>query len=294
MSRKSLLQKIKQFLRLKKRLPCLPYIETHLADHCNLKCIGCTHYSPLADEHFTDVNVFENDMNMLSKKLRFERIRLLGGEPLLHPQINKFIEITRENFPKARIFICTNGILLPSMDEEFWETCRRNNILFDMSRYTVNYSMVPKYAKLIRSKGLKVNWVHKGQKMWVFHNPLGNSNEKIAFERCAIKYYRVIILREGKIYICPKTAYLDIYNKFFKLNIPRDKGKSIYKCSAKEIVKYLDKPIKTCKYCTYFGKWVEWQNTEKTKEEWNTFSEPSMINKFQNFALRQIKKEKTK
>jgi hypothetical protein len=28
--------------------------ETHMVDHCNLDCWGCSHFSPLADEWFAD------------------------------------------------------------------------------------------------------------------------------------------------------------------------------------------------------------------------------------------------
>lgn len=32
--------------------PSLDYVEFHLADHCNLNCRGCGHFSPIADETF--------------------------------------------------------------------------------------------------------------------------------------------------------------------------------------------------------------------------------------------------
>ena len=41
-----------------------PYIsfEYHLNDHCNLNCKGCDHFSPLAEEKFTNYEQFEKDM----------------------------------------------------------------------------------------------------------------------------------------------------------------------------------------------------------------------------------------
>ena len=31
------------------------YIETHIVDHCNLKCKGCSHFSGLAQPYFKDL-----------------------------------------------------------------------------------------------------------------------------------------------------------------------------------------------------------------------------------------------
>ena len=46
---------------------------------------------------------------------------LLGGEPLLNPEINEYIKISRKYFPKTRISIITNATLLNDMDENFWK-----------------------------------------------------------------------------------------------------------------------------------------------------------------------------
>ena len=43
-----------------------------LAEHCNLKCHGCDHFAPIANEGFADINEFEKDFARLSQ--------LLGGE----------------------------------------------------------------------------------------------------------------------------------------------------------------------------------------------------------------------
>ncbi len=43
----------------------IPYLETHIVDHCNLKCRGCTHFAPLADPYFKSIEEFENDLKRL-------------------------------------------------------------------------------------------------------------------------------------------------------------------------------------------------------------------------------------
>lgn len=38
------------------------YIETHIVDHCNLKCRGCSHFSGLADPYYKSLDEYEKEM----------------------------------------------------------------------------------------------------------------------------------------------------------------------------------------------------------------------------------------
>ena len=77
------------------------YFQIHIVDHCNLNCRGCYHFSSLSEESFLDIDEFEKDIQRLGTLFDgcMERILLLGGEPLLHPDINKFIITVRRYFP---------------------------------------------------------------------------------------------------------------------------------------------------------------------------------------------------
>ena len=89
------------------RKPELSYLELHLTDHCNLNCKGCGHFSPLASPHYADFQQYEEDLRRLRQLFRnIRRIRLMGGEPLLRPEVlRKGMEIFKENT------ITTNGTL---------------------------------------------------------------------------------------------------------------------------------------------------------------------------------------
>ena len=92
----------------------LSYLEYHVADHCNLNCKYCTHYSPLVQEPvFTDLEKFKLDLQLLKERIDdIGVIRILGGEPLLNPQLSEFITYTRRLYPKAVITVVTNGLLI--------------------------------------------------------------------------------------------------------------------------------------------------------------------------------------
>ena len=83
-----------------------------------------------------------------SKKIDFKIIRLMGGEPLLHPHVNKFIEVTRKYYPSNDIRIVSNGILIPAMKQDFWDTMKENRIKFDLSKYPPASDNFSKYLGL--------------------------------------------------------------------------------------------------------------------------------------------------
>lgn len=94
------------------------YLETDIIDNCNLRCQHCSHHSPFMDKGVYDLNQFENDVRKLSKVLHVEKFRILGGEPLLNPNLKKYLEIASKYNLADNIGVCTNGTLLDLVDEE--------------------------------------------------------------------------------------------------------------------------------------------------------------------------------
>lgn len=116
-------------------------LEFVLTDHCNLNCKGCTHYSPLAPKEFADFDELCRSMQHLGRVAdgRIGRAYLIGGEPLLYPRINEAMQALREAFPKAALYIFTNGIALPRMPREFWAECRRRRFIIAITRYPIKF-----------------------------------------------------------------------------------------------------------------------------------------------------------
>jgi len=98
------------------------HLEHVVTDHCNLKCANCSSGSPFLDENFSDVQQFEQDVTELSKYMRIEHIRFVGGEPTLHPDIVKFCDIAKKSdLVRGKVSIVTNGLKLLNMPNEFWK-----------------------------------------------------------------------------------------------------------------------------------------------------------------------------
>ena len=56
-------KKVIVYIKLKKRKLLKnnhsPFLQIHLTEHCNLNCKSCAHFSPIAKEHFVDINILE-------------------------------------------------------------------------------------------------------------------------------------------------------------------------------------------------------------------------------------------
>lgn len=230
--------------------------EVHITEHCNLNCKYCFHFSPIAKEEYLPLEEYERDLIRLSELFNgtMHRITLLGGEPLLHPQVIEFIKTTRKYFPIGVIKILTNGILLPTIDDAFWEACHETGTIVYYTKYPIKLDM-----EAIRQKAekydvpLEIFNMEDNVKQLV-HEPLdleGKQNAVKNFYDC-YRSNKCITLKHGKIYTCLKAAHMHLFNDYFHKDIKLDEknGVDIFKAqTGKEILESLIKPIPMCAYC---------------------------------------------
>ena len=258
-SLKPLIRKIRR--RNVRRKSHIPILHIHLTDHCNLNCRGCDNFSPLSPEVFTDIAVFERDCARISELSggRVQEIQLLGGEPLLHPQVIDFLNIARKYFPQVTIKTVTNGVLLMKQKTDFWEACRRNNIEIVVTRYPIkiDHEAIEKYVK-----NQHVIFYYYGSTADVEKNmqcmPLdlsGKQNARDSFLRCS-SANRCVSLDNGKIYTCTTIPYVKYFNAHFNKNLPVTESDylDIYRVkNMNEILDFLCKPAPFCRFCNQKG-----------------------------------------
>ena len=247
--------------------------EVQLADHCNLNCAGCSHFSPIADEHFLDVDTYRKDCERLSELAGkyVRKISLMGGEPLLHKNIVDIMEITRSNFKNSIIHIVTNGILLDRMEAEFWDACNKNNIIVRITPYPINLN-VKKFSEFAWQYNVNIKTGDDNYKMKFrkdVYDIEGNQDKKKNFKKCGGGCHH---LYEGKFYVCQIPAYIKYFNKYFskEFEVSTDDYIDIYqKNNAKTIRKFLKKPIPFCRFCNINAQSnIKWSVSKKEISEW--------------------------
>jgi hypothetical protein len=250
----------------------LPYIiELHLVDHCNLNCAGCSHFAPLVkDEVFSDFNTFKRDLLRLRQIFSdVYEIRLMGGEPLLHPDINGFIEFSRQAFPKANVSVSTNGMLLQNMPSVFWQTCAVNNVLVKLTNYPIRLDL-SKIKRLGKSYRVRIKIPNQVNAFFQFINIKGDSNPTHSFRNCRAMY-TTPFLRDGRLYSCSFAPHVHLFNEYFNQDIPVTDGDYINileDVTHQQVHHFLENPIPLCKWCKTMRPYVNWSRSKGDINEW--------------------------
>lgn len=89
-------------------------IEIDITYNCSLKCINCNRSCGQAPEklHISLEKVKEFVDESIERKIEWKTIRILGGEPTLHPNFTEIIYMLvkyKIEYPKSRLEIVTNG-----------------------------------------------------------------------------------------------------------------------------------------------------------------------------------------
>jgi hypothetical protein len=249
--------------------PVLKYVEIHLADHCNLNCKGCGHFSPVASEKFADLKQLSTDLDRLSHLFsNIGQIRLMGGEPLLFPAVTEALQVPRKFFPRADLRIVTNGILLPKMNREFWRALKDNEVCIDLTKYPISLD-VDKIRRLAAENGVRVE-ITECNKFTAGLKMTGDSDPHAAMRRCR-SYWYCPFLQEGRLHVCCLPATVHHFNKQFNTSIPEDGGIDIHdsRMSGSFILSLLERPVSTCSFCTadeYVS--FDWKVSRKEIAEW--------------------------
>jgi organic radical activating enzyme len=96
-------------------------VEINAAWHCNIRCASCSHGSPEMPTLFADAAQVLMDLSSLSRWMRTDHIRLVGGEPLIHPNVMEIIKAVHDSGLSTQSRIITNGLALLDQPLAFWE-----------------------------------------------------------------------------------------------------------------------------------------------------------------------------
>lgn len=252
-------------------IPFLMHLEYEVTHHCNLNCRSCSHFSPLTEKKFGDLEQFLRDLERIRSMIDYiGEIQLLGGEPLLNPDLYRFVQEARRIYPYAQINVVTNGILLMSVDERLKEAMKSTGAAFRVSVYPPFKSYVKNAIQQLKKEGLLFRSDYEMDQFSSGLNPDGSSDAETADARCMQNYCH--IFENGKLSRCGIAHKIPVYAGYYHLeNVFPDCSLNLYdrELTPRKLQSYLMNPIEMCRYC---GKPVvsPWMRAGKNpeKEDW--------------------------
>jgi hypothetical protein len=274
------------------------YLEVNLADHCNLNCQCCDHFSPIAKPTFLDFDQYVKDIHRLAELTgnKMGLMKLQGGEPLLNDRVIDYMKVTRECFPDSHICLFTDGLLLIKWGEytderNIWKAVMDYEIEIRMTQYPIPLQL-ERITNQAKKYGVPITFdppkFEKGGRLWVFSEigalgyrgikhsvkhpfDLQASQDKFRWISC-YQFNESIVLRDGKIYTCPMIPYAHFFNEAFgqNLEVKEDCYIDIYKAeSFWEIAEFCTHRTSFCDYCAVHKRSSRpWKQSEHSMEEW--------------------------
>ena len=233
----------------------IPLIEFYITNVCNLTCRGCNRFNNYNFKGHQYWDDHAREIEAWSTRLDIQRITIIGGEPTLNPDLEKWVSNLRRLWPTSLIMVQTNGTYQRPEHLTFWKKYR---VGFGLSLHD------PETAD-----ELKMQWKkHAGPfEAFVFHESavikendhfrLHNSNPVNAFNCCDMKYDHTIF--NGKLWKCPSMALIPEFAKQFDLRLDDEKKKLLdsyqpltSECSDQELEDFIaqrDTLIPQCQFC---------------------------------------------
>lgn len=256
--------------------PCYELLIINILDHCNLRCKGCDHFACIADPYFVPYETIKRDVERISKIFHGDYIMqfgVMGGEPLLHPDLLEILKVIRSEFEKARISVYTNGILLLKQKDEFWSVLRENNIGIMQTYYPIHLDFEGIADRAEKENVIYDYYQFTGEKKLFKKvvNLKGTGDPVESFAKCHISNYGNFLM-EGKLYGCPFSCQSSrIFNKKFnqKLRMTEMDYLDIYKeDDMQNFFAFSARPKFYCRYCDGLRGGIQWERSKGQIEEW--------------------------
>lgn len=257
------------------------HIEYCITDVCNRSCAACSHLAPLAkNPNFVDTSEFERVTRAVQRCIPdAHTFWLTGGEPTLHPEFMRLLEIARAIYLGAYVGIYSNGSTLPryESDVRFWDFVRENGIVWAITPYDGDRGYFEDlFAR--HDCGDNLTFVQSGK---VFFNLTCYSENqpvtKEKYAKCGWERSKINI-RGGKIYNCPSAEFADLFAEYFgiPLSAGEDDSLTVDDELTKEKIERFRGPTPFCSRCDPTRRYKKILRNEPSKrrpQEWSSYNE---------------------
>jgi hypothetical protein len=234
-----------------------PYsCEINAVDHCNLKCTDCDHAAPAMIPNFSDPGVVFRDLSLLSKSYKAGVLKIIGGEPLLHPDLLSLIRAVRASGICNNIILVTNGTLLHQTGGDIWDALDK----VEISVYPETRKLLDMHMPIIQQNAKK-HKVRLSRDLYdYFRIPVslvGTNNMSLTqriFKTCLrARFWGCQSIYEGYFFKCPQCIYIPrILDQSVACDYKKDGIRITSDSNFQHTLKnYLmsKEPLNACRYC---------------------------------------------
>lgn len=229
-------------------------LEINASLQCNLSCKSCAHLSPLYRKKNADPEMVRKDLEVLSKCYHASYVKIMGGEPLLNPNLVDLIKSVISTGVADEILLTTNATLLHNAPEELWEA-------IDSLELSLYPSRLPDQEKIesFKSKAathkvkLLINYYENFRISYSEDKNEDKSLIQNVFNTCKLAHFwRSHTVLDGWFFLCPQSVFIPQQNvgggwnhEVDGLRINNEPG------FAEALYKFVTRshPLKACEHC---------------------------------------------
>ncbi len=178
------------------------------------------------------------------------------------------IDVVKQEFPNCSLGLLTNGLLLKSMKESFWNSCVKNDVKLKITCFPIfSEDDIKQIEQMLNQYGVEYHITRK-----IKFNKILIENNKSSMEEIiqACGCNNAYNLYDGHVSRCTVPMIADLFNRKFGTHLNTDGKLNIYESTADDILSFLSTPNKSCTNCSAFPQKVSWERTGKvpSKEDW--------------------------
>jgi organic radical activating enzyme len=185
-------------------------VEVIAAWHCNIRCESCAFASPAQAVRFADPKTVATDLTSLAAWLEVEHVRILGGEPLLHPRFLDLVKAIRRSRIGETIRVVTNGLPLLKIPPDIWAAVDEIHI----SQYPNAKPFIERHIDTFRARceaaGTRLTVKHYDYFRYSFRKPGEEPGlTQRIYATCQMAHvWRSLTAENGRLYRCLQSAYI--------------------------------------------------------------------------------------
>lgn len=254
----------------------LDTLEIHVADHCNLNCKNCSMFCGLVKKpKYSDYMQTQNSLYILKGIFNhIKRIRVIGGEPLLNRELDKYLYMIRNIYPNSNIRVITNGILVTAMKDNLITAFKETASKLIVTSYLPLIKRIDKINDFLKEKGINYEISEVVTDFQKIYDYTGKQDKYLSFNACHWKG-ACATLYENQIAPCFVPFVIKNLSENFNLNISTS---GILKLNSEvlnkeKIRKLFNTPFDMCKYCAPRGITAKWEicdeDSVKNVRDWS-------------------------